>query len=108
MQSILNIWLLLFWISWFFFFINTSNVIKLLITSEVIWLILYGYAVIVGVYVDDIHLFTLSLLILTLASVEFSIGFVLIIFFKKIFKTTKTDNLDTSDWTVVNKLNNRR
>lgn len=106
MQSFINIWLILFWISWFLFFLNTTNLIKLFITSEIIWLILYVYSLLIGVYVDDVYMYSLALLIITLASVEFSIGFILIIFFKKIFKTTDImDNIGT-DWGVIQKYNN--
>jgi NADH:ubiquinone oxidoreductase subunit K len=58
--------------------------------------VLYVYTLLVGVTVDDIYLYTLSLLLITIASVEFSIGFVLVIFFKKIFKNTNImDNINT-------------
>lgn len=65
------------------------------------------YTLIIGIHVDDLYLYTLSLLIITIASVEFSIGFVLVIFFKKIFKTVNImDNIGT-DWTTIEKLNNK-
>lgn len=107
MQSILNFWLVLFWFSWILFFLNTTNLIKLFVTSEIIWLTLYVYTLIVGITVDDVHMYALSLMLITIASVEFSIGFVLIIFFKKIFKTTNImDNINT-DWMVIEKLNRK-
>jgi NADH:ubiquinone oxidoreductase subunit K len=66
---------------------------------------LYAYTLIVGIHVDDLYLYTLSLLLITIASVEFSIGFVLVIFFKKIFKTTNiVDNIGT-DWSLIEKIN---
>ena len=105
MQSILNMWLILFWFSWILFFLNTTNLLKLFVTSEIIWLTLYVYSLISGVFIDDLNLYTLSILIITIASVEFSIGFILIIFFKKIFKNTNLmDNLGT-DWTILKKFN---
>jgi NADH:ubiquinone oxidoreductase subunit K len=107
MHSIINIWLVLFWISWFLFFFNTNNLIKLFITSELVWLTLYVYALIVGIYVDDAHLFILSLLIITIASIEFSIGFILIIFFKKIFKKTNLIDPIVTDWTHFLKINKK-
>jgi len=68
---------------------------------------MYMYTLIIGIHVDDLYLYTLSLLIITIASVEFSIGFVLVIFFKKIFKTVNImDNIGT-DWTTIEKLNNK-
>jgi NADH:ubiquinone oxidoreductase subunit K len=106
MHSIFNMWLIIFWFSWLIFFLNTSNLLKLFVTSEIIWVILYVYVLLIGVHTDDLHLYTLSLFIITLASVEFSIGFVLIIFFKKIFKTTNIMDNIHSDWLTINKLNN--
>ena len=67
---------------------------------------MYVYSLIIGVTIDDLQLYTLSLLIITMASVEFSIGFVLIIFFKKIFKTVNIMDNIGSDWSVLNKFNN--
>lgn len=66
---------------------------------------MYTYTLLIGVYIDDIYMYTLSLLIITLASVEFSIGFILIIFFKKVFKTTDIMDNIGSDWTVIQKYN---
>lgn len=66
---------------------------------------MYVYTLLIGVYIDDIYMYTLSLLIITLASVEFSIGFILIIFFKKVFKTTDIMDNIGSDWTVIQKYN---
>lgn len=104
MQSILNLWILLFWSSWFFFFLNTTNLIKLFVSSEIIWLIMYSYSLFIGIFIDDLQMYTLSLLIIMLASVEFSIGFILVIFFKKIFKTSNImDNLGT-DWSLLKKI----
>ena len=57
---------------------------------------MYVYSLFLGAFIDDLQLYALSLLIITIASVEFSIGFILVIFFKKIFKTTDImDNLGT-------------
>ncbi len=105
MHSILNFWLIIFWGAWLIFFLNTSNLIKLFVTSEIIWVILYIYSLIVGVYIDDVHVYTLSLLLITLASVEFSIGFVLIIFFKKIFKNINIMDKISSDWSTIDNFN---
>ncbi len=87
------------------FFLNTTNVIKLFVTSEIIWVVLYNYSLIAGVMVDDLQMHTLALLLIALASVEFSMGFILIIFFKKIFKTTDVMDTIGSDWTVLRKFN---
>jgi len=107
MQSIINLWLIMFWFAWFLFFLNTTNLIKLFVTSEIIWLIIYLYSLFIGIHMDDVYMYTLSLLIITLASVEFSIGFILIIFFKKIFKTTDImDNIGT-DWAIVERYNDK-
>lgn len=105
MHSILNLWLIIFWLSVFFFFLNTTNLVKLFVSSEIVWVVLYIYSVLVGIYMDDAQMYVLALFLITLASVEFSIGFILVIFFKKIFKTSNIMDTVGTDWTVVQKLN---
>jgi len=55
--------------------------------SEIIWVILYCYTVIVGIINDDLILISTSFFIMALAGLEFCIGFILAIFFKNFKKT---------------------
>lgn len=94
MQSWLNFWIFIFWLSFLSFLINPFNFFYLLIFSEIIWIILYCFTVLSGILNDDLNLLTLSFLILGFASVEFSFGYLLIILFKNFNKTINFLELD--------------
>lgn len=88
MQAWLNFFLCIFWISLISFLINPTNFIFLLIFSEIVWIVLYCYTILTGVINDDLTLLTNSFLIIGLASLEFVLGYLLIILFKYFNKTT--------------------
>ena len=67
--------------------INCYDVLTIILYSEVIWVILYCYIVIVGIINDDLILISTSFFIMALAGLEFCIGFILAIFFKNFKKT---------------------
>ncbi len=73
----------IFWISIFGFLINYSNFLFIFLFSEITWIIIYSYSVILGLYLDDINLMANTFFSLGLAGIEFAIGFLLIISFKK-------------------------
>lgn len=77
-----DFWNFFFWISLLSFLINPINFFSLLIFSEIVWIILYSYSILIGTLNDDLNLLTLSFLILGLASVEFALGYILIVLFK--------------------------
>lgn len=56
-----------------------------------VWLILYCYSIIVGIYTDSLILISFSFFILGFAGLEFAIGFLIIILFKM-----QNKNLDFS------------
>lgn len=72
-----------FWISLLSFLINFSNFLYLFLYSELTWLILYSYSVLIGIYIEDLNVMSNSFFILGFAGIEFSIGFLLLILFKK-------------------------
>jgi NADH:ubiquinone oxidoreductase subunit K len=74
--------LTLFWLSFLIFFYRSDNFLNLLIFSEVIWLLLYTISIIFGVFNNDINLISLTFLSLGLAGLEFSLGLILIVFYK--------------------------
>lgn len=82
MQTWINFWTLIFWISLFGFLINLSSFINLLFFSELTWLTIYVLSTIFGAVNDDITLTSLTFFILGLAGLEFSFGFLLLILFK--------------------------
>jgi NADH:ubiquinone oxidoreductase subunit K len=83
MQLWLNFWNLIFWFSMLGFLINYSNFLFLFLFSEATWIILYTYSVFLGIYIDDINMFSNTFFILGLAGLEFAVGFLILIVFKK-------------------------
>ena len=91
MQNWINFLVLIFWVVIFCFLINSYNIVQLLFLSEIIWVCLYSYTVLMSGFTDDLILLTLSFLILGLAGLEFSFGFILIILINFFFKTTDSE-----------------
>jgi NADH:ubiquinone oxidoreductase subunit K len=97
----LNFWNAFFWISLFGFVINIENFLKILIFSEVTWLSLYCYTILTGVSNNDLTLLSNSFFILGFASLEFSIGLLLIIIFKNNMKSINLTDDAINDKTEV-------
>lgn len=72
-----------FWISLLGFLINFSNFLYLFLYSELTWLIIYVYSVLAGLYVEDLNVMSNSFFVLGFAGIEFSVGFLILILFKK-------------------------
>lgn len=87
MISWLNFWNALFWLSLMGFLVNIENFIKILIFSEITWLVLYCYTVFTGASNNDITLISNSFFVLGFASLEFSVGLLLLIIFKNNMKS---------------------
>lgn len=92
MQNWINFLTLLFWLIIFSFLLNSYNVIQLLFLSELAWVFLYVYTTLLSGFTDDITLLTLSFLILGLAGLEFSFGFILVILINFFYKSTNLTN----------------
>lgn len=95
MQSWINYWIFIFWLTFLGFVLNPTNFLFLLVFSEITWVVLYCYSILIGVVLDDLNAFTLSFLILGFASVEFSIGLLILLLFKNFNKTL---NLSSNDY----------
>ena len=106
MQTWLNFWIFIFWLSFISFIINPFNFIFLLFFSEIIWIILYCFSILTGILIDDLNLLTLSFLILGFASVEFSFGYLLIILFKNFNKTITFLDSDLIWFNIITKTTN--
>ena len=83
MQLWLNFWNLIFWVSLLGFLINYSNFLFLFLFSETTWIILYVYSVFLGIFMDDLNILSNTFFILGLAGLEFALGFLILIVFKK-------------------------
>lgn len=82
MQLWINFWIFFFWLSIFAFLFNPSNFLSLLFYSEITWLCLYCFSILIASINDDINLMSNTFFILGLAGLEFSFGFLLLILFK--------------------------
>ena len=102
---------LIFWISLFGFILNYSNFLFIFLFSEISWLIIYSYSSILGIYLDDLNLISNTFFSLGFAGIEFAIGFLLIISFKKfnisynLISNSNIKNLNSSNF-FKNSLNN--
>lgn len=84
MELWVNFWNMFFWIMFFSFLFFSVNFLQLLLFSEIIWGSLYIITLVLGIYIDNCFLISLSFLLLALAGLEFSIGILLLLFFKNI------------------------
>jgi len=73
--------------SLFMFLLNSSNLLTIILYSEIVWVILYSYVIVVGVINDDLVILTTSFFLLALAGLEFCLGFIITIFFRNFKKT---------------------
>lgn len=94
MQTWINFWCFIFWFSIISFLSNLNNFIRLMFYSELTWIVLYCYVLMLGAINDDITLLSTSIFILGLAGLEYSIGIVLLIMFKNINKKLDFDETD--------------
>lgn len=92
MQSWVNFWNLIFWLSITGFLINLENLFKVLIYSEIVWIVLYTYVCVIGSLNNDLNVLSTSFYILAIAGLEFSIGIILIVYFKNNIKSISIEN----------------
>jgi NADH:ubiquinone oxidoreductase subunit K len=79
------------------FLLNSKNLITIILYSEVVWVVLYGYTTVTGTINDDLILTSTSFFLLALAGLEFCVGFLIIIFYRNFKKTFELDNFNTTD-----------
>lgn len=94
---------LIFWLSIFGFLINYSNFLFLFLFSELTWIIIYSYSVILGIHLDDLNVLSNTFFSLGFAGIEFAIGFLLIISFKKF--NVSYNILENNNATKINSSN---
>lgn len=78
------------------FLLNSKNLITIILYSEIVWVILYGYTTITGTINDDLVLTSTSFFLLALAGLEFCIGFLIIVFYRNFKKTFELDNFNNT------------
>jgi len=103
MQSWINFWNIIFWLSLVGFLINLENFFKILLYSEIVWTILYTYVVVLGSISNDLNVIGSSFYILALAGLEFAIGILLLIIFKNNNKSLNIDSNSNNTNIFINK-----
>jgi len=96
-QSWINFWSFLFWFSFVSFISNINNFLRLLFYSELTWVIIYCYVLVLGAINDDITLLSSSIFILGLAGLEYGLGILLIIIFKNINNKLEFTDLENEN-----------
>lgn len=94
MQTWINFFICIFWLSIISFITNFNNFVRLLFYSELTWIILYCFILIQGAINDDLTLLSTSIFILGLAGIEYAIGILILLIFKQINKKTDFDESD--------------
>lgn len=94
MQTWVNFFNFIFWLSLVSFISNFNNFIRLLFYSEITWIILYCYILVLGSINDDITLLSTSIFLLGFAGIEYGIGILILMIFKQINKKTDFDESD--------------
>lgn len=104
-QSWINFWSFLFWFSFVSFISNINNFLRLLFYSELTWITIYCYVLVLGAINDDITLLSSSIFILGLAGLEYGLGILLIIIFKNINSKLEFTDIE-NDNKIYNIYNN--
>ena len=87
------------------FLINSKNLLNIIIYSEVVWVVLYCYTVVLGTINDDLILTSTSFFLLALAGLEFCIGFIITILFRNFKKSFDFSDLSDTNFKNNNKKN---
>jgi len=83
----LNFLSILFLIILSFFFFNFTNTLQSLIVSEFLWITLYVWSVFMAYTNDDLSVLSLSLFFLVFSAIEISVGLMIILVQKNVFKS---------------------
>lgn len=92
MLTWISFWSLIYWFVLILISLRPKNFISILFMSELVWLILYSLAVLLGAVYCDITLLSISFFILGVAGLEFSLGILLAILYKNLNESLDIDN----------------
>jgi NADH:ubiquinone oxidoreductase subunit K len=73
------------------FLLNSRSLVVIIIYSEVAWVVLYSYTVIIGVINDDLILTSTAFFLLAIAGLEFCIGFIIATLYRSFKKSLDID-----------------
>ena len=105
MQLWVNFWEMMYWTVLTSFVLVSTNLVKLLFFSEILWTILYTISLYMGILNDESLFLALSFFILGFAGLEFSVGILLVLLFKHIFKSQLLRNTYQKQNTKINEVN---
>jgi len=91
--SVLNFLTLILWSIIFLFVFQPKNILYIILYSEITWVSLYSYTVVVGSINDDVTLTSTSFFLLALAGLEFCLGFLIVILFRSLSKTLDIESV---------------
>lgn len=84
METWLSFWNSILLLAFLPFIKNYKNLVALFLYSEVVWVIVYVYSIIVACVVNSSLLLSISFYILGFASAEFAVGFLILILYKDV------------------------
>ncbi len=70
-----------------FFFINFTNSLQSLVVSEFLWITLYVWSLFMAYLTDDMNLLSLTLFFLVFSAIEISVGLIVILIQKTVFRS---------------------
>lgn len=74
----LNFLIFIYFLIFFSFVINGNHTLYLLLAAELLWVTLYGMALLLAFINDDLNILSLTLFFLVFSAVELAVGFVLL------------------------------
>jgi len=88
-----NVLLILFLFSFSTLLTNANTSLHLLLTAELLWIMLYAVALLIGMTYDNLNILSLTFFFLIFSAVEFGVGLVLMLIQNLL---TRSLNLDTA------------
>lgn len=76
---------------------NFNTVLHLFLTAELLWVNLFGCALVLGFISNDINVLALTFFFLVLSAIEFGIGLILLLLQNLLFRSISTFENDTNN-----------
>nr|WQF69669.1 NADH dehydrogenase subunit 4L [Ceramothamnion sp.] len=92
--SVVNTFLILFFIGLLGMFLNKKNILIMLMSLEMLFLAVSGFFIFSAIYLDDISGQIFAILILTVAASESAIGLAILVIYYRIRSTISVELMD--------------
>lgn len=97
-QNWINFIYFIFWLSFFCFIINPTNLLHILLFTEILWLFLYTLSILIAVLYDDCVSFIITVFLLGFSVVDIGIGLILAFLQKSLLNTDLlNDNINSTE-----------